>query len=120
MAKVTSSKVGAWAFIIGMILALIGGLLVGLNIGIEPALIVGILVVCGLVVGFINVSEKQTKDYLLAALALVIVTALGGTYLSTVPLLGDYLDSVLGAFMAFVVPATIIVALKAIYGLAKN
>jgi len=118
MAKVTSSKIGAWAFLIGMILAFIGGLLV--VAGVDYSVIVGILVICGLIAGFINVSEKETKDYLLAAVSLVIVTGLGGTYLATVPWLGQYLETVLKALMAFVVPATIIVALRAIYNLAKH
>ena len=118
MVAKTSSKVGAWAFIVGMILAFLGGIIISL--GVDAAIIIGILVICGLIVGFINVSERETKDYLLAAVSLVVVTALGGTYLSTVPLIGEYLEAVMRALMAFVVPATIIVALKAIYNMAKR
>lgn len=108
---------GAIAFIIGIILALIAGI-VATFIG--SAITTSILIILGLFVGFLNVSEKEVKDYLIAAVALVIVTSLGGNILGNVSLIGFYLENVLVAMMTFVIPATIIVALKEIYSLAQN
>jgi hypothetical protein len=121
MAKNTSSKVGVWAFMIGIILALLGGVLVGI-LGTGTTILTAILIVLGLVVGFLNVTEKETRDYLLAAVSLVLVMYCAGSVLNFNVLgkLGVYLQSVLGAITIFVVPATVVVALKAIYSLAQD
>jgi hypothetical protein len=119
MAKESTSKFGVWAFIVGIVLALIGGIVVGLvNAG--QAAITSILIVLGLIVGFLNVTKSETRDYLLAAVSLILVTYFGGQTLGLVPIIGTYLNSVFGAIMTFVIPATIIVSLKAIYGLAQD
>lgn len=110
-------KVGVWAFIIGVILALIGGIVAAF---VGAALITSILIVLGLIVGFLNISDKETSNYLLAAVSLVIVTALGGQVLGSVAFVGNFLSTVLRAIMTFVVPAVIVVALKAIYNIAKD
>ncbi|MGV8168602.1 MAG: hypothetical protein ACP5N3_00935 [Candidatus Nanoarchaeia archaeon] len=121
MAKNASSKVGVWAFIIGVILALIGGVLVAL-LGSGAAAITAILIVLGLIVGFLNVTKSETKEYLLAAVSLVIVMFAAGSALNleVLGMLGSYLKSVLNSITIFVVPATIVVAIKAIYGLAQD
>ena len=102
---------GGWAFIIGVIIAVLIGLFGTLN-----SLWLGILVVLGLLVGFLNVNSAESTDYLLAAVALVIVAAFGREVMSSIPLLSNVLE----AMMALVVPATVIVSLKAIYSLARN
>jgi len=110
-------KFGAIAFIVGVVIALIAGLLTQI---IGEAITTSVLIALGLVVGFLNVTEHEVKDYLLTALALVIVTSLGGSVLGGIMVVGPHLAGMLHAIMAFVVPATIIVALKEIYSLAKN
>jgi hypothetical protein len=118
MAKNNSlAKVGTISFIIGVILALIGGIIASY---VGAALITSILIVLGLIVGFLNISDKETSNYLLAAVSLVIVTALGGQVLGVVAYVGAFLSSVLTAIMTFVIPAVIVVALKAIYNIAKD
>ena len=106
-----SSKIGGWAFILGVVVAV----LVGLFGSLSPLWLV-ILVVLGLLVGFLNVTGGESTDFLLAAVALVIVAAFGRDVLSAIALLGRVLE----AMIAFVVPATVIVALKAIYSLARS
>jgi hypothetical protein len=115
--KETLSKVGSWAFIVGVILALAGGVLAAF---VGATAITAILIVLGIIVGFLNVTDSETKDYLLAAVSLVIVTGLGGPILGMVPLIGKYIETVFTAIMTFVIPATIVVAVKAIYGLAHD
>ena len=113
----TVAMVGRWAFIIGVIIALIAGY-VSTIVG--NTITTSVLIVMGLLVGFLNVTEKETKDYLLAAVVLVIVTSMGGSALGTVAIVGPYIQSVLSAIMTFVMPAAIIVSLKAIYALAQD
>jgi uncharacterized membrane protein YccC len=122
MAKKTSlhAKLGAWAFIIGIIVALIIGLISQLlNPGVVSILF-SVLVLLGIVVGFLNVTDHEVKDYLLTAVSLVIVSTLGGSVIGYIAVVGPYLAGILQAITTFVVPTTIIVALKEIFSLAKN
>lgn len=111
MAK-KGGSIGSWAFILGVVIAV----LIGLFGSLSNSLVLGILVVLGLVVGLLNVTGSESSSFLLAAIALVIVSAFGKNVLSAISVLGSVLD----AIMALVVPATVIVALKAVYGLAMN
>jgi len=110
MAK-KGGSVGSWAFIIGVVIAVLIGLF-----GTLSPLWLGILVILGLVIGLLNITGRETSSFLLASLALVIVSAFGKNVLSAISVLGSVLD----AIMALIVPATVIVALKAVYGLAKG
>jgi len=114
-------KVGHYAFIIGVILAIVLGLFAG-PLSDATTWIVSLLVVLGLIVGFINVTGKETKDFLLAATVLIIAAFAGGaaSTLGDVVYIGPYLGGIFTAVMAFVVPATIIVALKDIWMLGQN
>ncbi|MGV8150464.1 MAG: hypothetical protein ACP5NV_01925 [Candidatus Woesearchaeota archaeon] len=110
------AKVGSWAFIIGVIIAII----VGIFSGTGNAVTTTVLIVLGLIVGFLNVTGRETTPFLLAAVSLVIVSALGGNMLGAVAGVGMFLQGILNALMTFVIPAAIIVALKAIYALAHD
>jgi len=104
-------KVGSWAFIIGIIIAIIAGF-APLN-----AVVTGILVFLGLLVGFLNITAKESNTFLFTALVLVVVADFGGGKLvSLTPILKNMLD----AIIVFIVPATLIVSFRAIYQLAKN
>jgi hypothetical protein len=48
------------------------------------------------------------------------VSYFGGNVLGQIASIGVYLESIMQAIMTFVIPATIIVALKAIYALAHD
>ncbi|GIU69370.1 MAG: hypothetical protein KatS3mg002_0606 [Candidatus Woesearchaeota archaeon] len=111
------AKVGSWAFIIGVIVALILGIFEDVQ---KNAIATSILVVLGLIVGFLNVTGRETTPFLLASLSLVLVSEFGGNALAQVEYIGSALGGTLTALLFFVVPATIIVALKAIYALAHD
>ncbi|MFH1174665.1 MAG: hypothetical protein V1725_06020 [archaeon] len=114
MAKGKSSimqKIGSWAFIIGVIIAIIAGFWP------LSQVVTAILVVLGLFVGFLNVTGKESNNFLMAAAVLVIVATFGGSVLGSVT---DVLQQMLNAIIVFVVPAAIVVSLKAIYSLASD
>ena len=115
----TIQKVGSWAFIIGIVIAIIAGLVYA-GEGQLSAAIVSILVVLGLIVGFLNVTGKETMSFLAASVSLVLVTYFGGNALGSITVIGAYLVSIFSAIMAFVMAATIIVSLKAIWALAAD
>ena len=115
-------QVGKYSFIAGVVIAILLGLAI-------PALsaakgwLYTILVLLGLVVGFLNVSGKETKDFLLVTVALVVVAYAAGAQISSwegVQFVGKYLTGIFGNIVAFVVPASVIVALKETWDLAKG
>jgi len=113
--------IGAWAFLIGVILAVIVGGFAQEKIN---PLILGILAILGLIVGYF-VSEKDVQTFLFAAVSLVIVSFAGiqGLVLSAAVMgiaIGKIVASILGALLVLFVPATIIVSIKTVFSLAKR
>jgi len=116
-------KIGNYSFVIGVVLALVLGLIPTSVLGASYAYLASLLVVLGLIVGFLNVTGKETKEFLLVAAVLIIAAGVGGgagAILKSVTYIGDYLSGVFGQLLAFVVPATVIVALKDILALTKS
>jgi hypothetical protein len=121
------NSIGAWAFLIGVILAVIVGLLTML-IPI-PALtkyssfIYLILVILGMVIGFsINVAGRDSQTFLITGAIIVLVSKFGmeSVISSLIGIgAGDTASSIFASLLALFVPATIIVALKTVFGLAK-
>ena len=102
--------IGGLAFLIGVVIALVAGF-VDLN---QTWIVV--LVVLGVLIGLLNVTEEEMQPFLLASVSLVIVAALGGEVMDTIKVLGKMMDAVLILF----VPATVVVAVKSVFGLAKR
>tara|TARA_Y100000310_G_C20445060_1_gene697980 strand:- start:365 stop:718 length:354 start_codon:yes stop_codon:yes gene_type:complete len=111
---------GKWAFILGVILAVILGL-IGASLGGLQAWLVSLLIVFGLIVGFLNIAGKQAEKFVFAAIVLVIASYMGGasSTLTGVAYIGPYLGGIFDAVMVFVIPAVVVVALKDVYDLAK-
>lgn len=110
----TVQKIGSWSFLIGMLISVVAGFMTGGN---WYPVMVGVLVILGLIVGFLNVTGRETTPFLLSAVVLVIVADFGGRALSVV---SPVLQQIFNAIVVFVVPSTIVVALKAIYALASD
>ena len=110
-------KMGEWAFLIGFVLAVVFGFLPDRWEGTATL----VLVVLGLLVGFLNTSERESTPFLVAAVALML-TSSAGTTLKLIPpeFLGTFLQNAVGKIGVFVAPAAIVVAIKAIQSLAKN
>ena len=111
------SKLGEWAFVIGVVLAILFGFIPSDWEGMATL----VLVVLGLVVGLLNITEKESTPFLVAAAALMITGSSGDT-LKLIPpaALGAFLQSAVTKVGVFVVPAAIVVALKSIQSLAKD
>ena len=113
MAK-TKNNLGSWAFLIGVVLAVILG--VFMQDQMTNSTVILILVVIGLVVGFLNVTAEESQSFLLSGAVLIIASSLGSSALSNIAML----DSVMNALLMIFVPATIIVAIKNVFNLARN
>ncbi|MFH1376180.1 MAG: hypothetical protein ABIH25_00945 [Candidatus Woesearchaeota archaeon] len=106
-----SNHIGSWAFLIGVIIAVVFGLL-----GTLSSTILTILVILGLIVGLLNITEKEVTQFLMAGTVLVIVSSLGQNVFSTISFVGNILDAILALF----VPATVVVALKSVFSIARK
>lgn len=113
-----SQRVGGWAFILGVVIAIIAGLVAG-YITIYAGWIGFVLVILGLIVGFLNLNDKEMQPFLIAALALMLMQLSAGG-LSYIPYIGIYLVSMVQNIVVFVMPAALVVALKSIYRLAAK
>jgi len=112
-------KMGEMAFNVGVIIALGLGLVSNFLTGSVVGILAAVLVAMGLIVGFMNVTGSETKDFLLVA-AVLILGATGATTLSVLPLVGTYMVNTFSYLMAFIVPATLVVGLKAIFAMSKD
>ena len=121
MVRSKENLVSAYAFLIGVILAVVFGLF---NNSLEQAggLFYTVLVIIGLVVGFMNVGDKNSSTFLMASLALIIVAALGSDplkYVAQNNYVVTALRNILGSLLVLFVPTTIVVALKTVFAMAK-
>jgi hypothetical protein len=104
------STIGKWAFIIGIVIAVLAGLFF------QPNWALWVLAILGVIVGLLNVTAEETRGFLLAAIALTI----SATALNTIPIVGTAFELVLPFVIAFVAGATIVVALKELFQTART
>ncbi|MCF7910650.1 hypothetical protein K9L16_03190 [Candidatus Pacearchaeota archaeon] len=129
------NALGAKAFLIGVILAVFIGTLIGLSTSgilkgeISPQQLsnyssasYAVLVLLGIIVGFVGVSGKDAHTFMIAGAIVVVVSGFGldsvrGSIIGIG--VGDIASSIFGALSALFVPATIIVALKTVFSISK-
>ena len=102
--------IGKWAFIIGLVIAVLAGLFF------QPGWAIWMLAILGVIVGFLNVTAEETRGFLLASIALTI----SATALNSLPIIGTALSYVLPFVVAFVAGGMIVVALKELFQTARK
>jgi len=128
--KSTENSIGAWAFLAGVVLAIVIALVKSFSIEAFVQfnqLFYIILVIMGAIIGSINVRSKDIPTFLLAGTVLVIVSKfglegvidrLGGSMLG-ITMLGLIGQEIFGALLVLFIPAVIIVALKSVFSITK-
>ncbi|HZX12708.1 MAG TPA: hypothetical protein VFE88_04600 [Candidatus Nanoarchaeia archaeon] len=111
MAATMMEKAGSWSFILGFLVALVLGV-----VGTLSTTLVSVLLVLGLIVGLLNISDKEIVPFLVATVALVV----SGSAVATIEQVPRVIDSILVNITIFVVPAAVVASLKAIYELAST
>jgi hypothetical protein len=108
----TMSMIGFWAFIIGLVIALVAGIIAPNN-----AIVGIILLILGIIIGFLNVTAKEIMLFLIATIALILV----GNAFAAITLggIGTFLGQILGYVSALMAPAAIITAIKALWSIGK-
>lgn len=106
-----AESMGHWIFLIGVALAIVLGVFLPGRLWIA-----GILAALGLVVGVVNIKEKEHNQFLLAAIALIIASQA----MSYIPVFGGVLSNIAGYLSVFVAIAAVVIALIVIWKLAKD
>lgn len=111
---VETSTLGKWAFIGGIVIAILTGFL---TLWWFPAVLFGL----GVLVGFFNVAKKDVMPYLIATAVLIISAS---SLLNLQALIGGgatvFLASILSNFNAFVAASGLVVALRTVIELGKE
>jgi len=114
-------RFGHYSFVIGILLAIILGIASSarFSTGTQTAL-TSLLILLGVMVGILNITGKETREFLLTTAVLVIVASLSINLLRSVAYVGFVLGDLFSAMLAFTVPAVIVVCIKNIWRLSKT
>ncbi len=108
-------EIGAWSFVIGLILAIFAGF-AGIVTWVPVTLFI-----LGLIVGFLNIGRKETSSFLLA-LAILLLVGVGG--LQAIGMAGssfsETIQAMLQNFISFLSAAGLIVSIKSILAVVKT
>lgn len=115
--KKQDNIIGAWAFLIGVVLTMVIGFFSSFISSGTYRVILIVLVIIGIIIGLLNIKTKESSKFLFAVLSLVIVGYTGGTIiLGIIPKLAEFFN----ALMILFIPTTIIVALKMVFEASKD
>ncbi len=111
--KNSNNSIGKTIFLAGVALAILAALIPQLEV--YKNVILWVLVSLGFLVGLLNISPKEEIPFLVAVIALLVVS----NSLGKLAELG-WLSGLLSYVDAFVVPAGLLVALKSIWDMARE
>ena len=121
-------KIGSWLFLIGILVAVIVGLIVGASWYADTnSYIAGLLAVLGFVVGLLSffamgsITHEKVPTFLIAALTLVGIGALSSTWtFGTYEGFAPYFLNITQYLAIFAAPAAGILAIRAIWDAGKT
>ena len=127
MIRSRENSLGAWAFLAGVILAVVIGLSTSKFMAItflnnHISAVYAILLIIGLVIGFVNVTGKDSQTFMIAGAVLVVVSKFGMDNITGSIIgigVGETISSVFRSLSALFVPATIVVALKTVFSISR-
>ena len=130
MPKKIWAKVSSYIFLIGIVVAIIVGILIGADTidpfaagGETEAYIAAFLGVLGLIAGILSilgmgtVTKEELPVFMMAA---IIIVALGGLAFYDIKWFGEYLDGIISALAIFITPLAGLIAIKAIWDVGKD
>lgn len=106
--KYNLTTIGRWALIGGIILAVLAGFTT------IPYLLT-FLFILGLIVGFLNITEKESTPFLVAVIALLLIGVAGLQLGKLTPIV----ISILNNFISLVAAAGLVVAIKQVLAIVK-
>jgi lysylphosphatidylglycerol synthetase-like protein (DUF2156 family) len=130
--KLRLEKLAEYAFLGFVVISIIAGLAVGYmalpesgvasgDVANTVAYVTLIMVILGIIVGFVSISEKETGTFLIAAIALAVIRGEIFRALDKIHvLLANWAIYIVNFMVAFVAPAAVIIAIKQVYVLARK
>jgi hypothetical protein len=115
-------RIGEWAFITLVMISILAGLIAGVAGKEAVGWITLVMVILGTIVGLTTITCREAVPFLTAAIALLVANV-GGVFLvidEVIPPLGSIINAIVNNIAAFVAPAAIILAIKAIVVIAKT
>ncbi|MBT3304024.1 hypothetical protein HN592_01660 [Candidatus Woesearchaeota archaeon] len=116
--------IGKGGFVFGIILAIVVGILLGtsnVKLGLGVGITYSIIFLLGLIVGILNITVDEINEFLIAAITFLVAAGVNVFVIKmTLPLFGGVIEQISVAIGVFVAPAATIVAIKAMYELAKK
>ncbi len=104
------NNIGKIAFILGLVIAVIGAF------GITQSWFAWVLAILGVIVGLLNVSANEARGFLISAIALL----LSASALNGIPYLGDHIAAIMSNLMIFLAGAMFVVAILSLFNSARD
>lgn len=124
------AKVAFWFFLIGVIIAILAGIWYGYDAAVKDqdvwGYIASALAILGLLVGLISalglgtITEYEVTRFLVASVTVVVVGAGGAAAFGPIPVVGTYFQGVTLSLLLFFAPASVVLALKALWDIGKD
>lgn len=121
MVKSRENLIGAYAFLVGIVLAIIFGLITK-SPEEATSLFYSILVFIGIIIGLAKSGDEDSSVFLIASISLIIVGSLGTEpikFISQNNYVVSSLRNILTSLVILFIPVTIIVALKTVFSITK-
>jgi hypothetical protein len=109
------NAIGPWAFIAGIVIALLAAFVTGMD-----STILLVLTVLGLIVGVLNVGDKEVLKFLVGTIAFIVAGSSLNPIFALIPGIGAQLSTAMSYLVTFVSPAAAVVAIKAVYEVSKD
>jgi hypothetical protein len=109
--KKDANKFGHFIFAVGLGICLLAGIILPDNYNIAI-----VLVLLGIIVGSLNIQKKESNEFLISTIALVVSAGA----ISILPFIGTLLKAIIEYFLALIAPAATLVALLKIYRIAEK
>jgi hypothetical protein len=122
-------EIARWAFIAFVLTAVLMGLIAGYmeytedaNFTNINAYVTLIMLILGVIIGFINITAKEVTPFLIATIALIVANTPGVWYPLGIihPLIYNWTITILRYIVAFAAPAAVINAIKAVFAIAEE
>jgi hypothetical protein len=116
---VASHTVGSYSFLIGFLVAVVFGLVAG----IDKALLAGldgivllVLMVFGLVVGLLNIKEEHMAEFLVSCIAIAMIGSIAvQNSIVLIPQIGPVISMMFQNIVAFTAPAGLIIGIRYVW-----
>jgi hypothetical protein len=140
---VTTEEIAEYAFMAFVVIAIIAGLALGYmawdanntyphgfadpDVAVYRGYITFIMLILGIIVGLISITAKEVQPFLIATIALMVARIGIGTTADVWLPLGEihmllpyWATEILNYIVAFVAPAAVIIAIRAVFALARK